>query len=130
MITETGITAWLLSKLAPTLAALFGGLSLVLLWTPQRLLEKGKIVSIFLAGAIAAASGFSLTGIIIYYLGIDPAQLDIVVGIAWTIGFFSIALFNLAANFFANRQNKDILEVYEEVQTSRQRIKKPEGKRG
>jgi hypothetical protein len=115
MITETGITAWLLSKIAPTLAALFGGLSLVLLWTPQRLLEKGKIVSIFLAGAIAATSGFSLTGIIGYYLQIDPMLWDVVAGLGWLVGFFSVAIYNLAANFFANRADKDILEVYSEV---------------
>jgi hypothetical protein len=128
MITETSLSAWLLSKIAPTLAALFGGLAMVLLYTPTRLLEKGKIIAIFLAGAISATAGFSLTGVVAYYLGIEPTQVDVIVGIGWIIGFFSLAIFNLVANFFANRQEKDIVEVYEEVQSKRQ-VKTPKAKK-
>ena len=115
MLTETGIGAWLLSKIAPTLAALFGGLSLVLFWTPEKLLEKGRVVSIFLAGAMAATAGFAFTGILASALGVDPSKMDIIVGLAWIIGFFSIAIFNWLANFISKRANQDILQVYKEV---------------
>ncbi len=101
---------------------------MVLLYTPTRLLEKGKIIAIFLAGAISATAGFSLTGVVAYYLGIEPTQVDVIVGIGWIIGFFSLAIFNLVANFFANRQEKDIVEVYEEVQSKRQ-VKTPKAKK-
>jgi hypothetical protein len=52
----------------------------------------------------------------------------VIVGIGWIIGFFSLAIFNLVANFFANRQEKDIVEVYEEVQSKRQ-VKTPKAKK-
>lgn len=125
MITETGISAWLITKIAPTLAALFGGLSLVLFWTPERLLQKGKVVSVFIAGAVAAVSGFTLTGVVAMMLGVSPESLDIIIGIAWTIGFFSLALFNWGANFIARREHQDIAEVYNEVKDIRNGRAKP-----
>lgn len=125
MITETGISAWLITKIAPTLAALFGGLSLVLFWTPERLLQKGKVVSVFIAGAVAAVSGFTLTGVVAMMLGVSPESLDIIIGIAWTIGFFSLALFNWGANFIARREHQDIAEVYNEVKDIRSGRAKP-----
>jgi hypothetical protein len=36
MITET-ITSWLVSKIAPTVAALLGGMTLFMFWTPKSL---------------------------------------------------------------------------------------------
>lgn len=124
MLTETSIGAWLLSKIAPTLAALFGGLSLVLFWTPEKLLEKGRVVSIFLAGAMSATAGFAFTGVIASALGVDPDKMDVIVGLAWIIGFFSIAIFNWLANFISKRASKDILEVYQEVNEARKQVNK------
>lgn len=115
MIGETGLSAWLLAKVAPTLAALFGGLSLVLFWTPAKLMEKGKIVSIFLAGALAATFGFAFTGAAAIWLGVEPTQLDYIVGLAWCLGFVSTAIFNWIANFISRRAEDDMLDVYVEV---------------
>lgn len=119
MMAETGIGAWLIGKIAPTIAALFGGLSLVLFWTPDKLLEKGRIVSIFIAGALSATFGFAFTGVVAMALGVSMQQLDQVVGLAWLLGFGSVAIFNWAANFISNRANSDILEVYEEIKGAR-----------
>lgn len=116
---ETGIGAWLIGKIAPTIAALFGGLSLVLFWTPEKLLEKGRIVSIFIAGALSATFGFAFTGVVAMGLGVSMQQLDQVVGLAWLLGFGSVAIFNWVANFISKRANSDILEVYEEIKDIR-----------
>lgn len=115
MITESGLSAWLLAKVAPTIAALFGGLSLVLFWTPAKLMEKGKVVSIFLAGALSATFGFAFTGLAASWAGIDQSQLDYVVGLAWCLGFVSTAIFNWVANFISRRSEHDVLDVYVEV---------------
>lgn len=115
MIGETGLSAWLLAKIAPTMAALFGGLSLVLFWTPAKLVQKGKIVSIFLAGALAATFGFAFTGAVAIWLGVQPTQLDYIVGLAWCLGFVSTAVFNWVANFISKRAEHDVLDVYVEV---------------
>ena len=41
---------FLIDKLAPALGGLFGGLSLAMFWTPEKLQEKGKVASVFIAG--------------------------------------------------------------------------------
>lgn len=130
MITESGISAWLVTKVWTTVAALFGGLSLVLFWTPAKLVEKGKVVSIFLAGALSAAFGFALTGLVATRFGIDPMQLDYIVGIAWLLGFASTAIFNWIANFISKRSDADILDVYVDVKNKTTRSgQQPNNKR-
>ena len=48
---------FLIEKLAPALGGLFGGLSLAMFWTPEKLQEKGKVASVFIAGGISAWFG-------------------------------------------------------------------------
>jgi hypothetical protein len=115
MITETTISAWLISKIAPTVAALFAGLTLVMFWTPQKLLEKGRIASVFIACAISATFGFAFTGLFLHYLGLPTDSLDYVIGAGWLLGFFSVAIMNWMANWFANRSTKDMQEIITEV---------------
>lgn len=115
MITETSLTAWLIGKIAPTIAALFAGLTLVMFWTPQKLLEKGKIASIFIAGAISASFGFAFTGLLLHYLGLPTASLDYVIGAGWLLGFFSVAIMNWITNWISKRAVKDIAEIINEV---------------
>ena len=52
---------FLVEKLAPALGGLFGGLSLAMFWTPEKLQEKGKVASVFIAGGISAMAGFAFT---------------------------------------------------------------------
>ena len=115
MITETTISAWLLSKVVPTVSALFAGLTLVMFWTPQKLLEKGRIASVFIAGAISATFGFAFTSLFLHYLGLPTDSLDYVIGAGWLLGFFSVAIMNWLANAISNRATADITEIINEV---------------
>jgi hypothetical protein len=123
---------WLVSKLAPALGGLFGGLSLAMFWTPEKLREKGKIASIFIAGGISAMAGFSFTGIVAVQIGIDPQKIDIIIGLSWALGLLSIAVMNWIANYMARREHLDIAEIGREIksvqngeQTRIRRIRKP-----
>lgn len=114
MLTES-FSTWLLGKAAPTIAAFLGGLTLFMFWTPERLLNKGKTAAAFIAGAIAAVVGFAFTGLFLMTLGIDQNHLDAVIGAAWVLGFFSVAVLNWIANWIDKRSEKDILEVAKEI---------------
>lgn len=110
---------WLVSKLAPALGGLFGGLSLAMFWTPEKLREKGKIASIFIAGGISAMAGFALTGFVAIQLGIDQQKIDAIIGLSWALGLLSIAVMNWLANFMAAREHLDIAEVGREINAAR-----------
>lgn len=114
MVTES-VAAWLIGKVAPTISALFAGLTLVMFWTPQRLLEKGRIASVFIAGAVSASFGFAFTGLFLHYMGLPTDKLDFVIGAGWLLGFFSVAIMNWMANWFAKRSNKDLQEIITEI---------------
>ena len=121
-----------MGKLAPALGGLFGGLSLAMFWTPEKLREKGKIASIFIAGGISAMAGFSFTGIVAVQIGIDPQKIDIIIGLSWALGLLSIAVMNWIANYMARREHLDIAEIGREIksvqngeQTRIRRIRKP-----
>lgn len=121
--TETAAAGgWLIGKLAPALGGLFGGLSLAMFWTPEKLREKGKVASVFIAGGISAMAGFSFTGVAAMWLGVPPDKLDTVIGLAWFLGLSSIAIMNWLANYMAKREHMDIGEVAEDMQKSRRRL--------
>ena len=119
MTGSEAVGGWLVTKLAPALGGLFGGLSLAMFWTPEKLREKGKIASIFIAGGISAMAGFALTGVVAIQLGIDQQKIDVVIGLSWGLGLLSIAVMNWLANYMARREHLDIAEVGREINAAR-----------
>lgn len=110
---------WLLGKLAPALGGLFGGLSLAMFWTPEKLREKGKIAGVFIAGGISAMAGFALTGLVALQLGVDQQKIDLIIGLSWALGLMSIAVMNWLANYMSAREHLDIAEVGHEINAAR-----------
>jgi hypothetical protein len=106
---------FLIEKLAPAIGGLFGGLSLAMFWTPEKLQEKGKIASIFIAGGISAMAGFSFTGIAADKLGITLDKIDMLIGLAWVLGLCSVAIINWVSNYMVKREHMDIKEIAEEI---------------
>ena len=110
---------FLIDKLAPALGGLFGGLSLAMFWTPEKLQEKGKIASVFIAGGISAMAGFAFTGIVADKLSIGTDKLDMLIGLAWILGLCSVAVINWVSNYMVKREHMDIGEVAEEIKHKR-----------
>jgi hypothetical protein len=110
---------FLIDKIAPALGGLFGGLSLAMFWTPEKLQEKGKVASVFIAGGISAMAGFAFTGLAAEKLGINPEKLDVLIGLAWVLGLCSIAVINWVSNYMVKREHMDISEVAEEIKQKR-----------
>ena len=110
---------FLIEKLAPALGGLFGGLSLAMFWTPEKLQEKGKVASVFIAGGISAMAGFAFTGIAAEKLGISSEKLDVLIGLAWVLGMWSVAVINWVSNYMVKREHMDIGEVADEIKHKR-----------
>ena len=110
---------FLIEKLAPALGGLFGGLSLAMFWTPEKLQEKGKVASVFIAGGISAMAGFAFTGLVAEKLDINPEKLDVLIGLAWVLGLSSIAVINWVSNYMIKREHMDIGEVADEIKHKR-----------
>jgi hypothetical protein len=91
-------------------------------WTPEKLREKGTVASVFIAGGISAMAGFSFTGGVASYLGVASEKIDVVIGLAWLLGGVSVATMNWVANFMSKRENMDIAEVAQEINSARRRI--------
>jgi hypothetical protein len=119
MTGSEALSAWLVGKLAPALGGLFGGLSLAMFWTPEKLREKGKVASIFIAGGISAMSGFAFTGIVAMQLGIDTQKIDVIIGLSWALGLVSIAVMNWLANYMSRREHLDIAEIGKDINATR-----------
>ena len=118
----TAAGGWLIGKLAPAVGGLFGGLSLAMFWTPEKLREKGTVASVFIAGGISAMAGFSFTGGVASYLGVSSEKIDVVIGLAWLLGGVSVATMNWVANFMSKRENMDIAEIAQEINSTRRRL--------
>jgi hypothetical protein len=106
---------FLVEKLAPALGGLFGGLSLAMFWTPEKLQEKGKVASVFIAGGISAMAGFAFTGLAAEKLGISSEKLDVQIGLAWVLGLCSVAVINWVSNYMSKREHMDIKEIANEI---------------
>ena len=106
---------FLIEKLAPALGGLFGGLSLAMFWTPEKLQEKGKVASVFIAGGISAMAGFAFTGIAAEKLDINSEKLDVLIGLAWVLGMCSVAVINWVSNYMVKREHMDIQEIADEI---------------
>ena len=106
---------FLVEKLAPALGGLFGGLSLAMFWTPEKLQEKGKVASVFIAGGISAMAGFAFTGLAAEKLGISSEKLDVQIGLAWVLGLCSVAVINWISNYMSKREHMDIKEIANEI---------------
>ena len=116
---------FLIEKLAPALGGLFGGLSLAMFWTPEKLQEKGKVLSVFIAGGISAMAGFAFTGLAAERLGINSEKLDVLIGLAWVLGLGSIAIINWVSNYMVKLEHMDIKEIADEIkQKPRPRTRK------
>ena len=106
---------FLIEKLAPALGGLFGGLSLAMFWTPEKLQEKGKVASVFIAGGISAMAGFAFTGIAAEKLDINSEKLDVLIGLAWVLGMCSVAVINWVSNYMVKLEHMDIQEIADEI---------------
>lgn len=118
--TTTAASGFALSKGLSAMAGLFGALSVSFFWRPKAFHEHGKLVAGALIGGIGVGAAVALGGIIIKYFGMDAQSADVALGVGYLVGVMSVGVIGLLANFFKARENKDILEVAQEVRAAPQ----------
>ena len=106
---------YIISQILATLSGLFGGLSISFFWQPKKLYQYGKFTAGMIIGSISVSTTFALIGLTTRWLKMDFYDADIALGLGYVIGAMSVALIAWLANFFSNRENKDILEIAHEL---------------
>lgn len=115
---STSASGYVISKGAAALAGLFGGLSVSFFWQPRRLHQHGKLAAGAIIGGISVASAFSLGGLVARWMGLNFQDVDIALGLGFAIGVMCVGVIAWLANFLEKRENKDILEVVQEVRAA------------
>jgi hypothetical protein len=113
--TTIGTSSYILSKAAAALAGLFGGLSVSMFWQPKKLHQHGKLFAGAIIGGISVGAAFTMGGMIASFLGLNFKEVDTALGLGYMIGVICVGLIASVANFLENREDKDVLELFDEV---------------
>ena len=100
-------------------AGLIGGLTLSVFWQPEKIRQHGALAAGAIVGGISVGGAFTLTGMVASNLGLDITNVDTAMGVGFCLGILIIALVNFLANFFAARENQDIIQVASELRNVR-----------
>lgn len=107
------------SKAMSAAAGLIGGLTLSVFWQPEKIRQHGALAAGAIVGGISVGGAFTLTGMVASNLGLDISNVDTAMGVGFCLGILIIALVNFLANFFAARENQDIIQVASELRNVR-----------
>ena len=120
----TGIS-FAISKVYYGLAALFGGYMLSFFWMPERLKKHTPVAAGAIIGGVSVGAGVIFGGALAVQLGMNPNDANTALALGGGIGMVAVAIVSWLANFFDNRQNKDLLEVVTEIR----QVAKPAAKK-
>lgn len=122
----SSVEGLLLAKIAGGIAGLIGGLSLATMWLPERFKKHGKMAAGATIGGISVGSAMTLGGLVASLFNLDPRSLDVALGIGFLVGAVSVGCINLIANYFAAREEDDVIDAVQELIPSK--VAKPKGK--
>ena len=120
----TGIS-FAISKVYYGIAALFGGFMLSFFWMPERLKKHTPVAAGAIIGGVSVGAGVIFGGALAVQLGMNPNDANTALAVGGGIGLSAVAIVSWLANFFDNRQNKDLLEVVTEIR----QVAKPAAKK-
>lgn len=115
-----------ITKILQAVAGLFGALSFSFFYRPKAFDDYGKLTVGAIVGGIGVGASVALGGVIIQYLGMDLKSLDAALGIGYITGGMSVGVIGLIANTFKQRENKDLLQIIQELRAAQQPAKKDE----
>ncbi|WP_224555975.1 hypothetical protein [Pectobacterium versatile] len=106
---------FIISELLAAISGLFGGLSIAFFWQPKKLYKYGTIIAAVIICCISITATFALVGMTAKILRMNASDIDTAMGLGYLVGAISVGLIAFLANFFSNRENKDILDVASEL---------------
>ena len=130
--TSTAATGFAVSKIYYGLSSLFGGFMLSFFWMPDRLKKHTPVAAGTIIGGVSVGAGVIFGGFLAVKLGMNPDDANTALAVGGAIGLTAVAIISWIANFFDRRQNKDILEVIQEVKKPAAKsvvVKKPAAKK-
>lgn len=104
---------------------MLGGFSLSVFWQPEKLREQNRYIAGLIIGGIAVTASVALSGFVAMWIGLDLGNPDIALGLGYIIGALSVGVISFLANYFSRRENKDIVQIAEELKREIARIEKP-----
>lgn len=124
--TTTGLTlGHIINKCLAGLAGMLGGFSLSVFWQPEKLRAQNRYIAGLIIGGIAVTASVALSGFVAMWIGFDLNNPDIALGLGYIIGALSVGVISFLANYFSRRENKDIVQIAEELKKEIARIEKP-----
>lgn len=113
--TTTAATGFAVSKLYYGLAAMFTGMAVMFLRNKPTLKGHGKTASGAIVGGISVGSGVIFGGALAVYFGMDPNDANTALAVGGAIGLLAIGIITTVANFLDKTEDKDILEVAQDI---------------
>ena len=116
-----------ISKFLSSLAGLFGGLSISFFHHPKKLHQYGTFTAGAIIGGISVFASFAVSGLVAKQVGLNFEDSDVALGVGYFVGIVSVGIIALLAKFFENRQDKDLMDVIQEIKkpvTRKPRVRK------
>lgn len=122
--TTTAATGFAISKIYYGIAALVVSMAVLFMRKNPRLNNHGRIATGAIVGGSAVGFGVTFGGFIAIYLGMNPDDANVALAIGGAIGLFSFTVVKILVNWFDKMEEKDIVEVAQEVHTVVTSLKK------
>lgn len=104
-----------ISKFYYGISALFMGMVVMFLRKSPTLRGHGKAASGAIVGGVSVGSGIIFGGAVAVYLGMNPNDANTALAVGGTIGLFAVGIITAVANLLDKTEDKDILELVEDV---------------
>ena len=110
---------FIMSKTLSAIAGFIGGITLSFFWKSRKLREYSVFVGGAIIGSISVTAAIVLTGMVASYIGLNPTNADVALGLGYLIGMVSVGVVSFVANYFSRHENDDIVQVVHELKKRR-----------
>jgi hypothetical protein len=108
-------TGFAVSKCYYAISALFMGMVVMFMRNKPTLKNHGRAASGAIVGGVSVGSGIIFGGAVAVYFGLDPNDANVALAVGGGIGLFAVGIITLVANLLDKTEDKDLLEVVQEV---------------
>lgn len=124
--TSATAVTYAISKIPYALSGLFMGMSVMFLRKKQTLNGYGKVATSAIVGAISFGFPIIFGSAAAVYMGKDPNDVNVATAVGGAIGTFAVTGIILLVNYLNKAEEKDIVEVAQELRQVASKLTKPE----
>lgn len=127
--TTSSALAYAASKLPWALSGIFTGMAVMFLKKRQTLKGYGKAASSAIVGGVSFGFPVIFGGAVAVYFGADPNDVNVATAIGGLIGTFAVTFTIILVNYLDKTEEKDIVEVAQELREVVTKVSKPAAKK-